>query len=171
MPWVSKFEFDYHLKSCGSYSTYSWQCNSACSKLAFGTTRGYGWSGKHHRHQVYHWRHHCFSESSNQVFLHSTEGKCLKLVQFSWRCFKFQHFRSKKMPKAPNDCSTYGDKSIETLLQHYDRELPAQSVVGDKFVMLAFVNSDLPTEWKTYWRYNSKSAKGRQEWAVKRVVP
>ena len=63
------------------------------------------------------------------------------------------------MPKAPNDCSTYGDKSIKTLLQHYGRELPAQSVVGDEFVMPAFVNSDLPTEWKTYRRYIANQPK------------
>ena len=37
-------------------------------------TRGHGWNGKHNRHQVYHWRHHWFSELSNQAFLHITEG-------------------------------------------------------------------------------------------------
>ena len=62
----------------------------------------------------------------------------------------FSIFNPKKIPKAPNDCSAYGDKSIKTLHQQYGRELPAQSVVSDEFVMPAFVNSDLPTEWKTY---------------------
>ena len=50
------------------------------------------------------------------------------------------------MPKPPKDCSTYDDENIKTLLQHYGRELPAESVVGDEFVMPAFVRSDLPTE-------------------------
>ena len=48
---------------------------------------------------------------------------------------------------------TYGDESIKMLFQHYGRELPAQSVLGKKFVMPAFVNPDLPTEWKTFQRY------------------
>ena len=63
------------------------------------------------------------------------------------------------MPKAPNDCSTYGDKSIKVLLQHYGRKLPVQSVVGDEFVMPAFVDSDLPTECKTYQRYIANQPK------------
>ena len=39
--------------------------------------------------------------------------------------------------KLPNDYSTYVDESIKTLLQHYGRELPAESVLGEKFVMPA----------------------------------
>ena len=63
------------------------------------------------------------------------------------------------MSKAPNDCSTYGDKSIKTLFQYYGRELQAQSVVDYKFVMPAFVNSDSPTEWKMYQRYIANQPK------------
>ena len=36
---------------------------------------------------------------------------------------------------------------------------PAPSVVGNEFVMQAFVNSDSPTEWKTYRRYIANPSK------------
>ena len=71
----------------------------------------------------------------------------------------FSVFDPKKMPKPPNDCSTYGDESIKTLLQHYGRELPAESVLGQKFVMPALVNPDILTEWKTFQRYITNQPK------------
>jgi hypothetical protein len=71
----------------------------------------------------------------------------------------FSIFDPKKMPKPPKDCSTYGNESIQTLLQHYGRELPAESVLGDEFVMPAFVRPDLPTEWKTFRRYITNQPK------------
>lgn len=43
--------------------------------------------------------------------------------------------------------------SIKTLLQHYGKELPAESVVGKEFVIPAVISSALPTEWKTFQRY------------------
>ena len=63
------------------------------------------------------------------------------------------------MPKPPNDCSTYGNESIKTLFQHYGRELPAESVLGEKFAMPAFVNPDVTTEWKTFRRYITNQPK------------
>ena len=45
------------------------------------------------------------------------------------------------------------NKSIKTLLQHYGRKLPAESVLGDKFAMPAFINPDVPTEWKAFRKY------------------
>ena len=41
----------------------------------------------------------------------------------------------------------------------YGKELPAESVVGDEFVMPAFVSSDLPTECKTFRRYITNQPK------------
>ena len=44
----------------------------------------------------------------------------------------------------------YGDKKIETLVQHYGRELPAESINGYTFVRSALVSSDLPTSGKLF---------------------
>ena len=71
----------------------------------------------------------------------------------------FSVFDPKKLPKPPNDCSTYGDESIKTLLERYGRELPAESVLGEKYVMPAFVKPDLPIEWKTFRRYITNQPK------------
>ena len=39
------------------------------------------------------------------------------------------------------------------------RELPAESVLGDQFVMPAFVNPDVPIEWKTFQKYITSQPK------------
>ena len=54
-----------------------------------------------------------------------------------------------QIPKPPKECSAYGNKSI-LILQHNGRELPAESVLGDEFVMPAFVNPDVPVKRKTF---------------------
>ena len=47
--------------------------------------------------------------------------------------------------------STYGNDQVEVLLEHYWSELPAETVVGDEFLVPAHLtsSSDL-TEWKTF---------------------
>ena len=46
----------------------------------------------------------------------------------------------------------YGEDQVKVLLEHYRSELPAETVVGDEFLMPAVItsSSDLPTEWKTF---------------------
>ena len=40
-------------------------------------------------------------------------------------------------------------ESIKTLLQHYGRELPAEVVLCDEFVIpVSVIEADVPTEWK-----------------------
>ena len=56
----------------------------------------------------------------------------------SYDVSSFSIFDPKKMPKHPKDCSAYGNESIQTLLQHIGKELPAESVLADEFVRPAF---------------------------------
>ena len=44
---------------------------------------------------------------------------------------------------------------FKLLLEQYWSELPAETVVGDEFLMPAVIisSSDLPTQWKTFRRY------------------
>ena len=60
----------------------------------------------------------------------------------------------KKTTNSLENC-TYGEDQVKVLLEHYRSELPAETVVGDEFLMLAVItsSSDLPTEWKTFRRY------------------
>ena len=47
-------------------------------------------------------------------------------------------------------CAPRHNESIKTLLQHYGRELTAESVLSDEFVMPTFVSPGVATEWKTF---------------------
>ena len=68
--------------------------------------------------------------------------------------FCFSIFDPKKTPNSLKNC-TYGEDQVKVLLDHYGSELPAETVVGDEFLMPAVItsSSDLPTEWKTFQRY------------------
>ena len=50
-------------------------------------------------------------------------------------------------------------RKASKLLQHYGRELPAESTVGVEFAMPPFISSDLQTEWKTFGRYVTNQPK------------
>ena len=66
----------------------------------------------------------------------------------------FSIFDPKKTPNSLENC-TYGDNQVKVLLEYYGSELPAETVVGDEFLMPAVItsSSDLHTEWKTFRRY------------------
>ena len=63
----------------------------------------------------------------------------------------FSIFDPKKTPNSLENC-TYGEDQVKVLLEHYGSELPAETVVGDEFLLPAVItsSSDLPTEWKTF---------------------
>ena len=63
----------------------------------------------------------------------------------------FSIFDSKKTPNSLENC-TYGEDQVKLLLEHYGSELPAETVVGDEFLMTAVItsSSDLLTKWKTF---------------------
>ena len=66
----------------------------------------------------------------------------------------FSIFDPKKTPNSLENC-TYGEDQVKVLLEHYGSELPAETVVGDEFLMPAVItsSSELLTEWKTFRRY------------------
>ena len=49
----------------------------------------------------------------------------------------------------------YGEDQVKVIPEHYGSELPAETAVGDEFLMPAVItsSSDLPTAWKTFRRY------------------
>ena len=66
----------------------------------------------------------------------------------------FSIFDPSKMPQRDSpDLSSYGDQFLDTLKEHYGKDLPAESMLGEEFVKSALVSSDVDTEWKTYRRY------------------
>jgi len=57
--------------------------------------------------------------------------------------------------KISEDCYSYSDASIQTLIQCYGKKGPAESVMGEKFMMPALVKSDLLTERKVFQKYST----------------
>ena len=55
----------------------------------------------------------------------------------------------------------YGEDQVKVLLERYGSELPAETVVGDEFLMPAVItsSSDLPTEWKIFRQYITNQPK------------
>ena len=56
----------------------------------------------------------------------------------------------KKVPSlSTHELPLYGDRSIQTIIGQFGRDLPAKTLEGMEFEKAAIV-SDLGTEWKTY---------------------
>ena len=82
----------------------------------------------------------------------------------------FSIFDPQKMPSSDSaDFSCYGGDSIDALIQHYGKDLPAESMLSEEFVMPALVSSDLKTEWKTYRRYITDQPKENMKEQLKEL--
>ena len=79
----------------------------------------------------------------------------------------------KKTPNSLENC-TYKKDYVKVLLEHYGSELPAETVVGNEFLMPAVItsSSDLPTAHRVenLSAIYHQSTKGRYQGAVKGVV-
>ena len=83
----------------------------------------------------------------------------------------FSIFDPKKMPPLDSpDLSSYGEKCIETLLNHYGKGLPAKSVLGEAITREPLISSDLSTEWKTYRRYITQQPKENMKVQLKELT-
>jgi len=59
------------------------------------------------------------------------------------------------------DLSSYKDKFLGVLEDHYGKELAAKSVEGEEFTVPAKVSSVIRTEWMTFRRYHTTRLKER----------
>jgi len=66
----------------------------------------------------------------------------------------FNIFNLKKIPET--EFRTYGEQSLETLLQHYGVPKAAVTPNGDPFTKKPLISSDIQTEWKTFRHYCSR---------------
>ena len=51
---------------------------------------------------------------------------------------------------------TYGEDSVELMLEHYGVEQTAVTIDGDEYIKEALISNDIRTEWKTFRSYLSK---------------
>ena len=54
---------------------------------------------------------------------------------------------------------SYGEDSVDILIEHYGAEQPAETVQGDEYTKEALISRELRTEWKTFCSYLSKQLK------------
>ena len=72
----------------------------------------------------------------------------------------FNIFDPKKVPSlSTHELPLYGDRSIQTLIGQFGRDLPAISLEGTGFEKAAIVSTDFSIEWKTYCQLLIKQPK------------
>ena len=76
--------------------------------------------------------------------------------------------------KIPNITSSellsYGEDSIETLIDHYTKDLPAEIVQGVEFIKEAIISQDVCAEWKIYRQLISKQPKDNLKSQLKELA-
>ena len=73
----------------------------------------------------------------------------------------FRIFDTKKVPAGDSSgLLSYGEDSVDLLIQHYGLEQPAETVQADEYTKEALVSPKLQTEWKTFCCYLCKQPKG-----------
>ena len=72
----------------------------------------------------------------------------------------FSIFDSSKLPQNDSpDLSSYGEEFLGVLEDHYGKELAAESIEGEEFIVPALVSPDIRTEWMTFRRYITRQPK------------
>ena len=73
----------------------------------------------------------------------------------------FSIFDSKKVQAADSSgLLSYGEDSVDLLIEHYGAEQPAETVQDDEYTKEAVISPELRTEWKIFRSYLSKQSKG-----------
>ena len=71
----------------------------------------------------------------------------------------FSVFNPQKMPDvhiSSSHLASYGEDSIDVLMNHYEAEKPAHTVQGEEFVKPPLITSAVHTEWKFFRCFLSK---------------
>ena len=72
----------------------------------------------------------------------------------------FSIFDPSKLPQNDSpDLSSYGEEFLGVLEDHYGKELAAESIEGEEFIVPALVSPDIRREWMTFRRYITRQPK------------
>ena len=72
----------------------------------------------------------------------------------------FSIFDPSKLPQNDfPDLSSYGEEFLGVLEDHYGKELAAESIEGEEFIIPTLVSPDIRTEWMTFRRYITRQSK------------
>ena len=83
----------------------------------------------------------------------------------------FSIFDPRKLPKSDSpSSSTYGDRSIDVIFDHYGQDKSAETVDGEETEKKAIVSSEIRTEWKTYRSLLMKKPQDNTESQMKELI-
>ena len=72
----------------------------------------------------------------------------------------FSIFDPSKLPQNDSpDLSSYGEEFHGVLEDYYGKEVAAESIEGEEFIVPALVSPDIRTEWMTFRRYITRQPK------------
>ena len=101
-----------------------------------------------------------FQEKIGQCFIHQLRDNITSRFTSSDMVSSFSIFVPRKVPATSSPLfSLYGEGAIDTLIDHYAEDHPAETVHGVQFVKEGIVSLDVRTEWKTYRQLLSKQPK------------
>ena len=101
-----------------------------------------------------------FQEKIGQCFIHQLRDNITSRFTSSDMMSSFSIFDPRKVPATSSPLfSLYGKGAIDTLIDHYAQDFPAETVHGVQFVKEGIISLDVRTEWKTYRQLLSKQPK------------
>ena len=101
-----------------------------------------------------------FQEKIGQCFIHQLRDNITSRFTSSDVVSSFSIFVPRKVPVTSSPLfSLYGEGAIDTLIDHYAQDFPAETVHGVQFVKGGIISLDVRTEWKTFHQLLSKQPK------------
>ena len=101
-----------------------------------------------------------FQEKIGQCFIHQLRNNITSRFTSSDVVSSFSIFDPRKVPATSSPLfSLYGEGAIDTLIDYYAQDFPAETVHGVQFVKKGIISLDVRTEWKTYRQLLSKQPK------------
>ena len=101
-----------------------------------------------------------FQEKIGQCFIHQLRDNITSRFISSDVVSSFSIFDPRKAPATSSPLfSLYGEGAIDTLIDHYAQDFPAETVHGVQFVKEGIISLDVHTECKMYCQLLSKQPK------------
>ena len=99
-------------------------------------------------------------EKIGQCFIHQLRDNITSRFTSSDVVSSVSIFDPRKVPATFSSLfSLYGEGAIDTLIDHYAQDFPAETVHGVQFVKEGIISLDVRTEWKMYRQLLSKQPK------------
>ena len=92
-----------------------------------------------------------FQEKIGQCFIHQLRDNITSHFTSSDVVSSISSFDPRKVPATSSPLfSLYEEGAIDTIIDHYAQNFPAETVHGVQFVKEGIISLDVRTEWKTY---------------------